>query len=37
VRISKERKLETLVAVVEDLKRAGYSFVTLSEAAEHFS
>jgi peptidoglycan-N-acetylglucosamine deacetylase len=37
VRIPRQRKLETLSAVVEQLRSAGYSFVTLSEAAEHFS
>jgi hypothetical protein len=37
VRISAERKLEALHAVFDVVRRAGYSFVTLSEAAEHFS
>jgi peptidoglycan-N-acetylglucosamine deacetylase len=37
VRIPKTRKLETLSAVVEQLRGAGYAFVTLAEAAEQFS
>ncbi len=37
VRVDRQRKLETLSAVVEELRDAGYSFVTLTEAAEHFA
>ncbi len=37
VRVSRDRKMETLHAVVEVLRRAGYSFVTLREAAREFS
>ena len=36
VRVSRARKLETLQVVVEVLRNAGYSFVTLREAAEAF-
>ncbi len=34
--ITRDRKEKTLGAVVEQLRREGYSFVTLDEAAEHF-
>jgi len=34
VRVPKERKLEALLAAIEELRRAGYSFVRLGEAAE---
>ncbi len=34
VRVSKERKLDALSAAIDVLRRAGYSFVTLQEAAE---
>jgi peptidoglycan/xylan/chitin deacetylase (PgdA/CDA1 family) len=34
VRVPKERKLEALGAAIEELRRAGYAFVTLREAAE---
>lgn len=34
VRVAKERKLDALSAAVEVLRRAGYAFVTLQEAAE---
>lgn len=37
VRVAKERKLESLHAAIEVLRRAGYSFVTLGEAATAFS
>jgi hypothetical protein len=37
VRITRERKLESLVAVIDVLRGAGYSFVTLEEAAHDFS
>lgn len=37
VRIASARKLEVFSAVVEELRSAGYAFVTLGEAAEHFS
>jgi hypothetical protein len=37
VRVSRTRKLESLLAVVEVLRRAGYSFVTLREAAAELS
>lgn len=37
LRVSLERKLETLHAVVAVLKRAGYTFVTLREAAKALS
>jgi len=37
VRISRARKLETFHVVVEVLRGAGYSFVTLSEAARAFA
>ena len=36
VRVPKARKLEALRAAIEELRRAGYSFVRLSEAAEAF-
>ena len=36
VRVTKERKVESLHAVVELLKSKGYSFVTLHEAASRF-
>lgn len=36
-RIPHTRKLESLAAVVETLKSAGYSFVRLDEAASHFA
>lgn len=34
VRVAKERKFAALEAVVEELKKAGYTFVTMREAAE---
>lgn len=34
VRVPRERKLEALGAVIEELRRAGYAFVTLREAAQ---
>lgn len=37
VRVPKERKLEALGAAVDVLRRAGYTFVSLREAAEEFS
>jgi hypothetical protein len=37
VRITKQRKLETLSAVVEVLRNAGYGFVRLDEAARVFA
>jgi peptidoglycan/xylan/chitin deacetylase (PgdA/CDA1 family) len=37
VRVDKQRKLETLSAVVDELRRAGYAFVQLCEAAERFA
>ncbi len=37
VRITRERKLESLAAVVGVLRAEGYSFVTLREAAHEFS
>jgi len=37
VRVSRARKLETLHVVVEVLRGAGYSFVTLREAAKAFA
>ena len=37
VRVSRTRKIESLLAVVEVLRRAGYSFVTLREAAAELS
>jgi peptidoglycan-N-acetylglucosamine deacetylase len=37
VRVPKERKLESLHAAIEVLRGAGYSFVTLGEAAKAFS
>ena len=37
VRVSVERKERSLAAVVERLRRAGYSFVTMDEAAEAFA
>jgi peptidoglycan-N-acetylglucosamine deacetylase len=37
VRVPVAKKLAVLAAVIEQLRRAGYSFVRLSEAAEHFS
>jgi len=36
VRVPVARKIETLYAVIETLKRAEYTFVTLREAAERF-
>jgi hypothetical protein len=36
VRVPKERKLESLRAAIEQLRAAGYSFVTLHEAAASF-
>lgn len=36
VRVPHARKLEALVAVVTELRKAGYSFVTMQEAARHF-
>lgn len=36
VRVPVERKLRTLRAVVEDLQRRGYAFVTLHDAAQAF-
>jgi hypothetical protein len=37
VRITVERKLETLQGVIEELRDAGYKFVTLGEAARVFA
>ncbi|MEO7109869.1 MAG: polysaccharide deacetylase family protein [Polyangiaceae bacterium] len=37
VRITRERKLESLAAVIGVLRAAGYSFVTCAEAAREFS
>lgn len=37
LRVSHHRKAESLSAAIEALKRAGYSFVRLDEAAEHFA
>ncbi len=37
IRVSRARKLETLHVVVEVLREAGYSFVTMREAAKAFS
>jgi hypothetical protein len=37
VRVPRARKLDTLHAVVEVLRAARYSFVTLREAAKAFS
>jgi hypothetical protein len=37
VRITRERKLESLAAVIDVLRTEGYSFVTLEEAAHDFS
>ena len=37
VRVTRERKIESLDAVVSMLRDAGYCFVTMSEAAENFS
>jgi hypothetical protein len=37
VRVAKERKLASLHAAIEVLRRAGYSFVTLGEAADVFA
>jgi len=37
VRITRERKLESLSAVIQELRSAGYSFATCAEAAAHFS
>ena len=37
VRISRARKLKTLSAVVELLKKEGYAFVRLDEAARVFA
>jgi len=37
VRVPTARKLDSLRAVVEVLRRAGYSFVTLGEAARRLS
>jgi hypothetical protein len=37
VRVPKEQKLEALRATVEELRRAGYSFVRLRDAAEAFA
>jgi hypothetical protein len=34
VRVPRQRKLESLLAAVEVLKNAGYSFVTLREGVE---
>lgn len=37
VRITKQRKLDTLSAVVDELRKAGYGFVRLDEAARVFA
>lgn len=37
VSVSRERKLDSLAAFVQTLKKSGYSFVTLAEAAESFA
>jgi hypothetical protein len=37
VRVPHGRKLEALFAVIEELKAAGYSFVTMREAAAELS
>lgn len=36
VRVTKEKKLDALLAAIEELKRAGYTFVSMREAAERF-
>jgi peptidoglycan/xylan/chitin deacetylase (PgdA/CDA1 family) len=37
VTVPKDRKLDSLAAFVNTLKKSGYTFVTLREAAEHFA
>jgi peptidoglycan/xylan/chitin deacetylase (PgdA/CDA1 family) len=36
VRVRKARKVEALLSAIEELKRAGYTFVSMREAAESF-
>jgi hypothetical protein len=37
VRVTKEKKIAALEAVFEELRKAGYAFVTLGEAAKAFA